>query len=58
MKFHGDEVTHFYDKQIPKVDSNHTCLAVVSLDFVHRKDESYYLQVFLKECKYIDKKSI
>ena len=29
---HGDKVTDFYDKKIPKVDSNHTCLAVISLD--------------------------
>ena len=28
IKSHGDEVTDFYDKKIPKVDSNHTCLAV------------------------------
>ena len=32
IKSHGDEVTDFYDKEIPKVDSNHTCLAVISLD--------------------------
>ena len=25
---HGNEVTDLYDKQIPKVDSNHTYLAV------------------------------
>ena len=30
--YHGDEVTGFYDKKIPEVDSNHTCLAVISLD--------------------------
>ena len=54
-KSHGDEVTDFYDKGIPKVDSNHTCLAVIGLNFVLKKDESYYLQVFLKECKYIEK---
>ena len=53
---HGDEVTDFYDKEIPKVDSNHTCLAVITLDYVLKKDESYYSQVFLKECKYIEKK--
>ena len=55
---HGDEVTDFYDKEIPKVDSNRTCLAVISLEFVLKKDESYYPQVFLKECKYIEKKEI
>ena len=32
IKSYGDEVTDFFDKKIPKVDSNHTCLAVISLD--------------------------
>ena len=54
VKSHKD----FYDKEILKVDSNHTCLAVISVDFVLEKDESYYLQVFLKERKYIEKKVI
>ena len=31
VKFYGDGVTGFYNKEIPKVDSNHTCLAVISL---------------------------
>ena len=26
----GDEVTDFEDKRIPKLDSHHTCLAVIS----------------------------
>ena len=46
------------DEKIPKVDSNHTCLVVISLDSALKKDESYYLEVFLKECKYIEKKVI
>ena len=40
------------------VDSNHICLAVISLDFALKKDDNYYLQVFLKERKYIEKKVI
>ena len=32
MKSNGDEVKDFYDKKISKIDSNHTCLAVISLD--------------------------
>ena len=55
---HGDEVTDFYDKEIPKVDSNHICLTVISLDSVLKKDKNYYPQVFLKECKYIKKNLI
>ena len=41
----------------PKLDSNHT-LAVISLDSALKKDENYYPQVFLKECKYIEKKVV
>ena len=55
VKSHGDEVTDFYTKEIPKVDSNHTCLAIISLDSALKKDENYYPQVFLKQCKYIKK---
>ena len=58
IKSYGDEVTDFYNKEIPKEDSNHTCLAVISLDSAAKNDENYYLQVFLKECKYIVKKLI
>ena len=54
---HYAEVTDFCDKEISKVDSNHTYLAVISLDSALNKDElSTYPQVFLKECKYIEKK--
>ena len=46
VKSHSDELTDFYDKKIPKVDSNHTCLAVISLDSALKKDKNYYVQVF------------
>ena len=58
IKSHGDEATDFYDKKIPKVDSNHTCLLVISSDSALKKNENYYPQVFLKDCKYIEKKVI
>ena len=58
IKSHGDKATDIYDKKLPKVDSNYTCLAVISLDAALKKDDNYYLQVFLKECKYIEKKGI
>ena len=54
IKYHGDKVTDFYDKEIPKVDSNHTCLAVIILDSALKKDDNYYPKVFLKQYKYID----
>ena len=45
IKTHGDEVTDFYDKKIPKVDCNHTCLAIISLDSALKKDGNYYPQL-------------
>ena len=48
IKSHGNEVTDFYDKKVPKEDSNHTCLAVITLDCALKKNGNYYPQVFLK----------
>ena len=50
IKSHNNEVTDSYDKKVPKVDSNYTCLAVISMDSAVKKDGNYYPQVFLKEC--------
>ena len=58
IKSHGDEVTDFYAKKIPKLDSNHTCLTVITLDSALKKGDNYYPQVFLKECKYIEEKVV
>ena len=58
IKSHSNEVTDFYDKKNPKVYSNHTCLTVITLDSALKKEDNYYLQVLLKECKYIKKKVI
>ena len=38
IKSHDDEVADFYNKEIPKVDFNYTCLAVISLDSALNKD--------------------
>ena len=45
-------------KKNPKFDSNHTCLAVINLDFALKKNNNYYPQVVLKKCKYIEKKVV
>ena len=37
IKSHGHKVTDFYDKKIPKLDSNHTCLAIITLDSALKK---------------------
>ena len=46
IKSHDDEVTDSYDKEIPIVDSNHTCLI---MDSALKEDANYYPQAFLKE---------
>ena len=40
IKPHGEEVTGFYGKGIQKMDSNHTCLAVISLDPALKKNDN------------------
>ena len=37
IKSHGYS---FYDEVIPKVDSNHTCLALISLDSALKKNRN------------------
>ena len=43
INYHCDEVTDIYNKEIPKVDSNHTCLAVISFGSTLKKDENIIL---------------
>ena len=42
IKSHGNEVINIYDNEILIVDSNLTCLAVISLDSALDKDGNYY----------------
>ena len=57
-KSYDDEAIDFHYKEIPKVGPIQSCLAVILIDFVLEKDENYYPQIFLKECKYIKKGKI
>ena len=45
-------------KKFLKVDCNHTCLAVISLDSAVNKDGNCCPEIFLRQCKYIEKKVI
>ena len=45
IKSYGDKAT---DKEMPKAGSNHTCLAVITVDSALKKDENFYPQVILK----------
>ena len=38
--------------------SNRNYLAVITIDPFYKANENYYLQIFLKECKYIETKKI
>ena len=58
IKSYSDEAKDFRDKEISKAVSDYTCLAVIIVNSALEKDESYYLQVFLKECEYIHKEEI
>ena len=48
----------FILKKLFKVHSNQTYLAVITLDSALKNHSSYYPQVFLIECKYIEEKVI
>ena len=45
---YGNNIADFHGKEVPKAISNHTCLAVIIIDFILKKDENYYSQAFLK----------
>ena len=49
-------ITDFYDKEIPKVEPNHTCLAEISLDSALNK-YSLYLLLLLSNRKVTRKSS-
>ena len=40
------------------MNSNHTCLTVISFDSTLKKDDNYNPQVFSKECNYIEEKVV
>ena len=52
IKSDNDEAEDFHNKNIPKVGSDCTCLAVILIDFVVRKRWTLLsTNVFLKKCK-------
>ena len=55
---YDNEVTDFCNKKIPKLDSNHTCLAVLTLDSALKKMIVIIRRVFLKQCRYIEEKVV
>ena len=43
---------------MPKTNPDYTYLAVINVDSSLKKNKKYYLQVFAKECKCIEKELI
>ena len=48
IKSYGDEATGFHDKEVPKVGSNHTCLAIISLDSAFKKMKTIVCKCFIR----------
>ena len=42
IRSYGYEATDFQDNEIPKKDSNYTCLAAILIDFFLKRDENHY----------------
>ena len=42
---YGHEATGFHDKEVPKVGSNYTCLAVILLDLFLKR-----MKIFIHKC--------
>ena len=51
IKSYIDEAIDFHYEEMPKAGFNHTCLAIMSIDPAFKKDENYYQEELLKECK-------
>ena len=58
VKMYDNKVnTNFQGKETPKGDSFYKCLPLIMLDSVVKVGKQYYPQVFLEECKYIERKN-
>ena len=49
VKSYGDEATDFHNKEMPKIDPDYTGSGVINVDSGFKKDENYFLPVFLEE---------
>ena len=56
-EFDGNIKTNFLGNNVPKENTDHTCIACITLDSVLKMNKKNYLQVYLEECKYKVKKN-
>ena len=55
-EFDGNTKTNFLGNNIPKENTNYTCIACITIDSVMKMNKKDYPQVYLEECKYKVKK--
>ena len=55
-EFDGNTKTNFLGNNIPKGNTNYTCIACITIDSVMKMNKKDYPQVYLEECKYKVKK--
>ena len=48
--------TNFHDNEMPKNNEYSTCLSVILLDSIVKRDNNYCPEMFLQKCKYAIKK--
>ena len=56
-RFYGDEATDFHSRKIPEIATYYICWLVMLINSVVKMNENYYLQMFSKEYKYIEKET-
>ena len=51
-EFDGVIKTNFLGNNVPKENTDYTCIACITVDSVLRIDKKGYPEVYLEECKY------
>ena len=46
IKSYGEEAIDCHDKETPKVGSDYTCVAAITIDSAYKKDENCYPKCF------------
>ena len=54
--YKGKTNANFHNNKMPKEDSQFICLSVILIDSVFKTSKNYYPQIFLEECKLLEKK--
>ena len=54
--YKGKINANFHNNKMPKEDSQFICLSVILIDSVFKTSKNYYPQIFLEECKLLEKK--